>query len=68
MGNAGSTSCTALTRLYRADKADDGSWSPEAASILDMYAYVYDTGKVIRSGRTAWSDPGTQEYIDATEN
>ncbi len=54
--------------LYRADKADDGSWSPEAASILDMYAYVYDTGKVIRSGRTAWSDPGTQEYIDATEN
>lgn len=54
--------------LYRAEKADDGSWSPNEASILDMYAYVYATGRVIRSGRTAWSDPGTQEYIDATEN
>lgn len=50
---------------YRVKKAADGTWSPMEAEILGMYAYVYDSGKVIDSGKKAWSDPGTEEYQEA---
>ena len=43
-----------------------GSWSIEEATLLDEYAYVYETGEVIASGKTSWSDAGTQEFRDAT--
>ena len=43
-----------------------GSWSIEEATLLDEYAYVYETGEVIASGKTSWSDVGTQEFRDAT--
>ncbi len=43
-----------------------GSWSIEEATLLDEYAYVYETGEVIASGKTSWSDTGTQEFRDAT--
>ena len=39
-----------------------GSWSIEEATLLDEYAYVYETGEVIASGKTSWSDAGTQEF------
>jgi len=51
---------------YEADKNEDGSYSPTEARILDMFAYVIDTGEVIASGKTAWSDVGTKEYREAT--
>ena len=43
-----------------------GSWSIEEATLLDEYAYAYETGEVIASGKTSWSDAGTQEFRDAT--
>lgn len=51
---------------YRAGKDETGSWSATEAEILDMYAYVYDSGEVIKSGKTTWSDTGTKEYQEAT--
>ena len=51
---------------HEADKASDGSYSLQEARILDMYAYVIDTGEVIDSGRQAWGDVGTSEYREAT--
>lgn len=51
---------------YSVQKNEDGSWSPADARILDMYAWVYDSGAVISSGKTAWADLGTEEYREAT--
>lgn len=51
---------------YSVQKNEDGSWSPVDAQILDMYAWVYDSGEVISSGKTAWADPGTKIYQEAT--
>lgn len=51
---------------YHSDKNADGSWSTMDGEIQEMYAYVYDTGAVIPAGKTAWSDPGTPEYQQAT--
>lgn len=51
---------------YESDKYEDGGYSPTEARILDMYAYVIETGKVISSGRTTWSEMGTKEYRKAT--
>lgn len=50
---------------YEADKDEEGSYSPTEARILDMYAYVLDTGEVIASGKTSWSDVGSTEYREA---
>lgn len=43
-----------------------GSWSIDGATLLDEYAYVHETGEVIASGKTSWSDAGTQEFRDVT--
>lgn len=51
---------------YRSEKAEDGSWSPSEASLLDIYAYVYDSGEVVSSGKTDWADKGSQAYCEAT--
>lgn len=51
---------------YNCRKNEDGSWSPMEAAILDMYAYVYDNGDVISSGKTDWGDTGTEAYSSAT--
>lgn len=45
---------------------EDGSYSPTDARILDMYAYVVDTGQVVLSGKKAWSDLGNAEYREVT--
>lgn len=50
---------------YSSRKAEDGSWSPMDASILTMYAYVYETGEVIDSGKRHWEDTGSQAYRNA---
>ena len=36
------------------------------AEILEIYAYVYAGDSVISSGKTGWSDAGSEEYRDAT--
>lgn len=51
---------------YCSHKNEDGSWSTTDGEIQEMYAYVYETGEVIAAGKTAWSDPGTEEYQQAT--
>lgn len=51
---------------YRTQKEEDGSWSPMEAAILDIYAYVYEEGEVISSGKTNWSDAGSEAYQEAT--
>ena len=56
----------ALFALESCPVEDYGSWSIEEATLLDEYAYVYETGEVIASGKTSWSDVGTQEFRDAT--
>ncbi len=50
---------------YESKKDDDGEWDKDNAVILDIYAYEYDTGEVISSGKTGWGDAGSQEYQDA---
>lgn len=32
----------------------------------NLYAYVYEDGRVITADRTSWSDAGTDEYRQAT--
>ena len=56
----------ALFALESCPVEDYGSWSIEEATLLDEYAYAYETGEVIASGKTSWSDTGTQEFRDAT--
>ena len=51
---------------FYAEKGEDGSWSPDSAQIRDMYAWAYDTGEVISSGKTGWGDPGSEAYRSAT--
>lgn len=54
------TKCT-LYVLQRVDKQDDDS----LPQIIDMYAYEYETGRVIRGNRHDWADAGTEEYREA---
>ena len=51
---------------YESAKNADGSYSPTEARILDMYAYVVDTGHVVSSGKKAWADLGNTEYREVT--
>ena len=53
----------ALYVLYQLKNNGEESLSPE---ILEMYAYEYSSGKVIKANRHAWSDVGTDEYREAT--
>ena len=49
---------------YTLDEA--GNMISESTKILDMYAVEMETGRVIASGRQAWSDVGTEEYREIT--
>lgn len=46
--------------LYRSVEGSDNE------AIVDMYAVETATGKVVASGRKAWSDVGTKEYREMT--
>lgn len=54
--------------LYREHytEGQDGGRDLTGTAILDIYAVEISTEKVISSGRTAWSDPGTPEYREMT--
>ena len=51
---------------YEASMAEDGTWSATEAQILDMYAYVIDSGEVVASGKQSWSAPGSDIYREAS--
>jgi len=51
---------------YESEKAQDGSWSPADARILDMFAYEISTGRTVASGKKAWADAGNAEYREMT--
>ena len=51
--------------IYVYYESDNGA-SVMNAKILDMYAYVKESGEVISSGRTDWADAGNEEYREAT--
>ena len=52
--------------LYRSKKDAGGSWGLSDAVMEDVYAYEYDTGRVVSSGRTSWADAGNDEYQEMT--
>ena len=33
---------------------------------MDIYAYVYESGDVVNSGKTAWEDAGSEVYKEVT--
>lgn len=47
---------------YQSEKKADGTWSVSDGAIVDIYAYVYESGDVVSSGKTKWSDNGSEEY------
>lgn len=51
---------------YRSSKNDDGTWEYDNGTILDIYAYVFESGDVVSSGKTDWSDIGSEAYREIT--
>lgn len=51
---------------YQCDKNLDGTYSLANGQMQNIYAYVYENGEVIDSGKTQWSDAGTEAYRAAT--
>ena len=52
---------------YRCPKSSDGSWSvQDGQEIINIYAYEYATGAIAVSGKTSWSSPASQAYLDLT--
>ncbi len=52
--------------LWKASKTAEGSWSPIDAQMQNTYAYEYGTGALAESGKTGWSDTGSEEYRKLT--
>ncbi len=51
---------------YKCEKNADGAWSDDDREIVDIYAYVYESGAVISSGKKNWGDVGLEAYREAT--
>ena len=51
---------------YQSVKNNDGSWYYTNGTIVDIYAYVYENGDVISSGKTDWSDIGSEAFQEIT--
>lgn len=51
---------------YQCEKAADGAYDFAGGTVIDIYAYVYEDGDVISSGKTGWSDAGSKEYQTIT--
>lgn len=47
---------------YQSDKDDNGKWSYANGRIIDIYAYVYESGAVVSSGKRNWDDMGSEAY------
>ncbi len=65
-GNSENEKCGLYVR-YQSDKNNDGTWSYTDGIIVDIYAYVYESGDVVGSGKTQWGDAGCEAFQKATE-
>lgn len=51
---------------YQNVKNDDSTWSYADGIIVDIYAYVYESGDVVSSGKTQWEDIGSEDFQKVT--
>lgn len=51
---------------YKNKKNEDGTWNNTDGIIVDIYAYVNETGDVVSSGKTQWEDAGSETYQEVT--
>lgn len=51
---------------YQSNKNVDGTWSYANGTIVDIYAYVYENGDIVNSGKTNWNDVGSEAYQEIT--
>lgn len=51
---------------YRSDKNADGTWTYVDGEIVDIYAYVCESGNVVSSGKTQWEDAGSEDFQRVT--
>lgn len=51
---------------YESPKNSDGTWSDANGIIMTIYAYVYENGSVVNSGKTHWEDIGSAAYQEVT--
>lgn len=51
---------------YQNKKNADGAWNNMEGTIVDIYAYVYENGDVVSSGKTQWEDAGSETYQEVT--
>ncbi|MBQ7432419.1 MAG: hypothetical protein IJV50_03010 [Lachnospiraceae bacterium] len=51
---------------YQNEKNSDGTWSDIDGEIVEIYAYVDESGDVVSSGKTRWEDNGSEVYQEAT--
>lgn len=51
---------------YLNKKNADGTWDNTDGTIVDIYAYVYESGVVVSSGKTQWEDAGSDAYREVT--
>ena len=53
---------------FQCEKKPDGTWSDVDGIIMDIYAYVYESGDVVSSGKTHWGDIGSEDYRKVTKD
>lgn len=51
---------------YQSQKNSDGTWSDANGIIMNIYAYVYENGTVVNSGKAHWEDIGSAAYQEVT--
>lgn len=51
---------------FLGEKNADGTWDSLEGTIVDMYAYVYESGQVVSSGKSGWGDIGSEAYQEVT--
>lgn len=51
---------------FLGEKNADGTWFSLEGTIVDMYAYVYESGQVVSSGKTSWGDISSEAYQEVT--
>lgn len=47
---------------YESKKESDGTWPDANAVIVDIYAYLYENGDVVSSGKKHWDDIGSEPF------
>ena len=52
--------------FYTSEKAPDGSWSRLNSTVRDIYAFCYESGQVLSSGKTGWDAPAAPDWQAAT--